>query len=68
MITAMFLAHFVGDFVLQWDNLAQWKGRSYLGVLAHCLVVFLTTWLFFCPFWARVLALGFVHLWLAPGN
>ncbi len=66
MITAMFLAHFVGDFVLQWDKLAQWKGRSYLGVLAHCLVVFLTTWLFSVPFgpefWPWVLFICGWHL------
>lgn len=50
MITAMFLAHFVGDFVLQTDKLAQWKGRSYGGVLVHCLVIWLVTWLFSLPF------------------
>ena len=55
MITAMFLAHFIGDFVLQWDALALWKGRSYLGVTVHVLVVSLVTCLFALPFG--------LHLW-----
>lgn len=67
MITAMFLAHFIGDFVLQWDSLAQWKGRSYLGVTVHVLVVSLVTWLFSLPFgtqlWPWVLFICVSH-WL----
>jgi hypothetical protein len=27
MVATMFLAHLVGDYVLQWDGLAQWKSR-----------------------------------------
>ena len=66
MITSMFLAHIIGDFVLQWDTLAQWKGRAYQGVMAHCLVVFIVTWLFSLPFgtafWPWVLFIGLSHL------
>ncbi|MCL4872148.1 MAG: DUF3307 domain-containing protein [Anaerolineae bacterium] len=72
MITSMFLAHFIGDFVLQWDSLAQWKGRAYSGVLAHCLVVFLVTWLFSLPFgaafWPWVLFIGLGHLLIDLGQ
>jgi len=25
MVIAMLFAHFVGDYVLQWDSLARWK-------------------------------------------
>ena len=42
MITSMFLAHLVGDYILQWDSLAMWKSREYKGVLAHTLVVSLS--------------------------
>lgn len=46
MVIAMYLAHLVGDFILQWDNLAQWKSRELKGVLVHGLIIFLTTWFF----------------------
>jgi hypothetical protein len=39
MIVALFLAHLVGDYVLQWDKLANWKSRALPGVLAHGLIV-----------------------------
>ncbi|MEM7801949.1 MAG: DUF3307 domain-containing protein [Chloroflexota bacterium] len=42
----MFLAHLVGDYILQTDELAAWKSKSALGVLVHCLVVAVTTFLF----------------------
>ncbi|MCA9985821.1 MAG: DUF3307 domain-containing protein [Anaerolineales bacterium] len=50
MIIAMFLAHLVGDYILQWDELALWKSREYKGVLVHSLIVSLITLLFALPF------------------
>lgn len=68
MITSMFLAHIIGDFVLQWDTLAQWKGRAYQGVLVHCLVILVITWLFSLPFglafWPWVLFISLAHLFI----
>ncbi|MBP6785965.1 MAG: DUF3307 domain-containing protein [Candidatus Promineofilum sp.] len=54
MIIAMFLAHLVGDFVLQWDGLAAWKAREMKGVIVHSLILFLATAalaLLFRPYW-----------------
>ncbi len=54
MVSAMFLAHLIGDYVLQWDSLAGWKSRELKGVAAHCLVVTAVTWLLsllFDPTW-----------------
>lgn len=50
MVVAMFLAHLIGDYVLQWDRLAMWKAKELKGVTAHCLVVTLTTFIFAFPF------------------
>jgi len=50
MIISMFLAHLVGDYILQWDSLAAWKGRELKGVLAHGLIVTIVTFLFVLPF------------------
>ena len=65
MIIAMFLAHLVGDYILQWNSLAAWKSRALKGVLVHCLVVLAVTWLFILPFnpgwWPWVLAIGIAH-------
>ncbi len=65
MIVAMFLAHLVGDFILQWDRLAQWKSRELKGVLAHGLIVTAVTWLFALPFalgwWQGILFIGIAH-------
>lgn len=65
MIIAMFLAHLVGDYILQWNSLAAWKSRSLAGVTVHCLVVLAVTWLFILPFnsswWPWVLFIGFAH-------
>jgi hypothetical protein len=30
MVIGMFLAHLVGDYILQWDGLARWKSREAL--------------------------------------
>ncbi len=43
MVAAMFLAHLVGDYILQWDSLALWKARHLHGVVAHGLIVALVT-------------------------
>lgn len=76
MIAAMFLAHLVGDFVLQWDALARWKSRAWRGVAAHGVLVWLVTWaiaaLFDPGWWPWALLIGVTHtlidmapLWLA---
>lgn len=53
MIISMFLAHLVGDYVLQWDSLAMWKAREMRGIMAHCLVVSAVTFVFAWPFGAN---------------
>lgn len=77
MITAMFLAHLVGDYILQWDRLASWKSRELKGIAAHCFIVFIVTWLFALPFdptwWQGVVFISVAHFiidasqyWLKP--
>jgi len=65
MLQAMFLAHLLGDYVLQTDKLARWKSRSLWGVAAHGGVVTLCTWLCSLPFaldwWPYALGLGAFH-------
>jgi hypothetical protein len=65
MVISMLLAHLVGDFILQWDALAQWKSRELAGVAGHAVVVLLVTWLFALPFdptwWWGVLFIGLAH-------
>ncbi|WP_420630877.1 DUF3307 domain-containing protein [Candidatus Leptofilum sp.] len=65
MIIAMFLAHLVGDYILQWNSLAAWKSRAMAGVIVHCLVVLAVTWLFILPFnpgwWPWVIVIGVAH-------
>lgn len=62
----MILAHLVGDFILQWDALAQWKATELRGVLAHGAIVLGVTWLFTLPFdpgwWQGVLFIGLTHV------
>jgi hypothetical protein len=61
----MFLAHLVGDYILQWDSLATWKSRSMYGVIAHSLVVTAVTALFALPFapfwWTGILFISSLH-------
>lgn len=77
MIIAMFLAHLIGDYILQWDSLALWKSRELKGVLAHGLVVTFVTFLFILPFdpiwwWGAAfisilhIVIDAVQLWLKP--
>jgi hypothetical protein len=65
MIAAMFLAHLVGDYILQWDSLAAWKSQSLSGVAVHSLIVLATTWLFALlinpAWWPWVLFIGALH-------
>jgi len=65
MIAAMFLAHLVGDYILQWNALAAWKSRSQKGILVHGLIVLLVTWLLSLPFdphwWPWALMIGVTH-------
>lgn len=46
MVTAMILAHLIGDYILQWNSLAAWKAREMKGVVAHSVV--LTAVTLFC--------------------
>lgn len=65
MVIAMFLAHLVGDYLLQTDKLAYWKSRQLSGVLVHCAIVTLVAWLFMLPFdpdwWLGILIIGLGH-------
>ena len=73
MVIGMFLAHLVGDYILQWDTLARWKSKELKGVLLHGSVVLAVTLgfaLWFNPsWWPWALAIGLTHtavdaLWL----
>jgi hypothetical protein len=65
MVMAMILAHLVGDYVLQWDALAQWKSRELRGVIAHSIVLFAVTALFAAfidpTWWWGVLFISVTH-------
>ncbi|MFQ5398287.1 MAG: DUF3307 domain-containing protein [Anaerolineae bacterium] len=62
----MLLAHLVGDYILQWDQLALWKSKELKGILVHGLVVFTVTWTFSLPidptWWWGVLFISAAHL------
>lgn len=66
MIIAMVLAHLVGDYVLQWDKLAAWKGREVTGAVAHGLIVMAVTVLFAVivdpAFWPYAVFIGVAHI------
>jgi hypothetical protein len=65
MIIAMLLAHLVGDYVLQWDGLANWKSREYQGVLVHGGLVTLVTLVFALAldthWWTWAVLIGGLH-------
>lgn len=65
MVISMLLAHLVGDFVLQWDALAQWKAREVKGVVVHGLIILVTTSLFAWSvdpsWWQGVLLISGTH-------
>ena len=66
MIIAMLLAHLMGDYVLQWDALAAWKGRAVKGALFHGSIVLAVTLLFAVlidpAWWPWALLIGLTHI------
>lgn len=72
MTGAMILAHLLGDYVLQTDKLARWKGRSLWGVAVHGAIVTLSLWLCSLPFsptwWPYALGLGLAHALIDVGR
>jgi len=66
MITAMLMAHLLGDYVLQWDQLAAWKAQSVRGALFHGVIVLITTLM--CAlsvnptWWPWALLIGLTHM------
>jgi len=71
MIIAMLLAHLVGDYVLQWDALAAWKGRAVKGALCHGSIVLAVTLLFAVlidpAWWPWALLIGLAHIAIDAG-
>ncbi len=71
MVVAMLLAHLVGDYILQWDTLAQRKSREIKGVLLHGGIVTVVTVLFALPldgdWWPWALGIGLVHTTIDAG-
>ena len=72
IVFAMLLAHLVGDYVLQWDNLAQWKSKSTRGACVHGLIVLIVTVIFALPFSANwlpyALFIGMSHILIDAGQ
>ncbi len=66
MIIAMLLAHMMGDYVLQWDALARWKGASVKGAACHGSIVMVVTLLFAVlidpAWWPWALLIGLAHV------
>lgn len=66
MIIAMLLAHLMGDYVLQWDALARWKGASVKGASCHGAIVLVVTLLFAMlidpGWWPWALSIGLAHI------
>ena len=66
MIIAMLLAHLMGDYVLQWDALARWKGASVKGAACHGSIVLVVTLLFAVlidsSWWPWALLIGLAHI------
>lgn len=66
MVSAMLLAHLVGDYLLQTNAMARWKSESLKGVLVHGSIVLVVTVLFALPFdpawWPWALAIGLIHI------
>jgi hypothetical protein len=66
MIIAMLLAHMVGDYVLQWDALARWKGAAIKGAVFHGAIVLAVTLLFAMlidpGWWPWALLIGLTHI------
>lgn len=66
MVSAMILAHLVGDYVLQTDAMARWKSQSLGGVFIHGSVVLAVTVLFALAvdmhWWPWALFIGLTHI------
>ena len=66
MIIAMLLAHLMGDYILQWEALAIWKGRSIKGAVCHGSIVLAVTLLFAVvinpAWWPWALSIGVAHI------
>lgn len=66
MIVSMLLAHLIGDYILQWDELAMWKSQKVTGVLVHGFIVTVVTFLFVLPFnplwWQGALFISVCHI------
>jgi hypothetical protein len=66
MIIAMLLAHLVGDYVLQWEALARWKGASIKGAICHGSIVLVVTLLFAVlidpGWWPWAALVGLAHI------
>ncbi|MCP4541991.1 MAG: DUF3307 domain-containing protein [Chloroflexi bacterium] len=65
MLYLMFVAHLLGDYVLQSGSLARWKKRSWVGVLVHGGIVTVTTMMcagLLAPsWWPYALLIGLAH-------
>ena len=65
MVIAMLLAHLMGDYVLQWDALAQWKSRELRGVIVHSAILAAVTAAFALPinpnWWGGILIISLSH-------
>ena len=66
MIIAMLLAHLTGDYVLQWEALARWKGVSIKGAICHGSIVLVVTLLFAVlidpGWWPWAALIGLAHI------
>jgi hypothetical protein len=65
MVTAVFLAHLVSDYILQWNALAILKSKVLKGVVIHGAIVWVVTWLITALFdpawWPWALFIGITH-------
>ncbi len=65
MVIAMLLAHLLGDYVLQWDALAQWKSRELRGVIVHSAILAAVTAALALPinptWWGGILIISLSH-------
>ncbi len=71
MIVAMLLAHLVGDYIFQWDGLANWKSRAIQGVLVHGAIVssvtILMALLIDAGWWPWAVFIGVTHTVIDAG-
>ena len=71
MIIAMLLAHMLGDYVLQWDALARWKGAAIKGAAFHGSIVLVVTLVFAVlidpRWWPWATLIGLAHIVIDAG-